>query len=59
MAKSPITAASLGITGTTRKIREVVVLPRGGLKTTRVKERAVTVAAIPALDRIRKGPDDE
>lgn len=59
MAKSPITANSLGIARQTRVVREVIVLPRGGLKTTRIKERPISLAAIPALDRRDRDADEE
>ena len=58
MAKSPITAASLGIARQIRVVREVLVLPPGGLKTTRVKERPITLAAIADLDS-RQSDEDE
>lgn len=51
MAKEEVTAASLGIARSERKVRVVHVMPPGGWKTIRVKEKTVTLAAIPALDR--------
>lgn len=51
MAKEDVTAASLGIGRTERKVRIVHVMPPGGWKTIRVKEKTVTLAAIPALER--------
>lgn len=51
MAKPEITATSLGIVAEAKKVTEVLVLPRGRLKTTTVRERKVSVASIPVLDR--------
>lgn len=58
MKKVDITADKLGITREIRKVREVLVLPRGGLATTRVKERAVSLACIPALHRPLPGDEE-
>lgn len=51
MAKPEITAASLGIERTERKVRLVHIMPPGGWKTIRIKEKFVSLAAIPALER--------
>lgn len=51
MTTEEITAEKLGISRTERKMRIVHVMPPGGFKTIRVKERSVSLAAIPALDR--------
>lgn len=58
MKKPEITADKLGIVPEARKIREVLVLPRGGLKTTSVKERTISLASIPALDRPLPGDEE-
>lgn len=51
MKKPEITADKLGIVPEARHVREVLVLPRGRLATTTVRERKVSLASIPVLDR--------